>query len=1339
MIDILKKKFKIGDQITIRTSEGTFTGNIESFEETCIILTTIDGNEEFIANEAIRGVSAVKDSTLSDKPKQLVNEAPSKLEQNLPDLPLSSVQILGDNIPTYNPQTVKPITEYKVGETIPLEVLNKLSNRRNKFPKAEAKPLKKIGSFEELSSLIIPELEAESKLNVPANGIIKTFFPDKKFGFIRDKNNYDIWFSFSRIIDEDLLLLLTRQTYNASIPVLFTFSKNDRGDTAIYIHKPKTVEQIAELSKKYYDEGSISTAISLLDQVLTSFPDSIITSRLKDKFQGHKTKTINIQSNFENNNRIVQSFHFEATKAKNVEKNFDKALEYYMIALQKNEKRESCIKDIAMLLVSMDQPENALNFIAKHEYELFKNITTYNYFVNFFSSVRNFEKVLEYVDLLLNEKYLLKDKRKHSLYLSQKGFALIQLKKIDDARIALEEAVNIFPENVYPTRLLKALDEQDSDELQNIIDESEFNNYGGGLSKIIQNSLENCDYKGLKATSIEEGLTKQFTKSHLNEIRRYINDTGVGRPKDRANGLLTEAKLIELIEPNNEKDFYSSLARHCNAKALAYISGREHLDIVRFYYLEAFTIEDSWDSVARQVGLYLWSFNASYSDLLSGNPPPFDDLYSDILSEDKEYIWQSLVSLFLANTAIAAKLVERLFINKSLRVKSFNFITNQGVTFPMVKNIEDYTAIWNKVLEKRRLDTNHWFASIIALSKSDSIDILATQYLKVNEDLKKIWLNQLDLSRLREISGVIDKVNDYLRKTLFDDKENEVRTTRQLIYSIITEISDKPTKFSYEGFIPLLERIDFLIEKSFNKVLEISTPKVKILILNEESPVERLNNVPFQISVSNSSECSPIFDIKIRIIDTEQVKFSGGNTQHFDSIKGGQDWIFQLAVQVSDEILIDKATTLDLICEYKIRNQEEPISLQEQLSLRLYTGEEFEPIENPYAPIADGGPVENKKMFYGRDEFINNRIKAILNSDSKQIIIYGQKRSGKSSVLYHLKQGLEETNQTFCILFSLGMIVKELNEYTFYHKIINTIYRELKLRKAKNEIVPSFECPTLDDFKAKYNANPADGFIELIEDFKIASLKIEGWATKKLIIMIDEFTYLYTAIRNGHTSETIMKQWKAITQNEVAKFSVVLVGQDVVPSFKKEDYAKNAFGVIEDIRLTYLEPPDAKQLIEEPILDKFGKTRFIGKAIDTIIEYTSRNPYYIQIFCARLVDYMNAKKVMRVTAADIKDVAETFIEGSNALAPEKFDNLIRAGEEHDFKEFDDEPIIKILRQIALGSINMGICSRDNINLNNNKLEDQILNHLTDREVLERRQGDNYKIQVKLFQEWLLRH
>ena len=240
--------------------------------------------------------------------------------------------------------------------------------------------------------------------------------------------------------------------------------------------------------------------------------------------------------------------------------------------------------------------------------------------------------------------------------------------------------------------------------------------------------------------------------------------------------------------------------------------------------------------------------------------------------------------------------------------------------------------------------------------------------------------------------------------------------------------------------------------------------------------------------------------------------------------------------------------------------------------------------------------------------------------------------------------------------------------------------------------------------------------------------------------MIDEFTYLYTEIKKGEISPSIMKQWKAVTQNERAQFSVVLVGQDVVPSFKKEEYASNAFGVIQDIRLTYLEEQPARELIEKPILDVNRESRYIGNAVTRILEYTSRNPYYIQIFCARLVDFMNKNKSIKVTEADVNEVARSFVVGDQALEIDKFDNLIRAGESEDLQEIPEIEIIAVLRQIALATKNIPYCKRADISTEyGEEEENRVLQHLEDREVLEKKGDDNYKIQVKLFQEWLLNH
>jgi hypothetical protein len=295
---------------------------------------------------------------------------------------------------------------------------------------------------------------------------------------------------------------------------------------------------------------------------------------------------------------------------------------------------------------------------------------------------------------------------------------------------------------------------------------------------------------------------------------------------------------------------------------------------------------------------------------------------------------------------------------------------------------------------------------------------------------------------------------------------------------------------------------------------------------------------------------------------------------------------------------------------------------------------------------------------------------------------------------------------------------------------------ELENLESKGKEVPKFICPDFSEFKDAPNA--ADFFRKYIRQFKKDCSSLDFWKDKKLVVMIDEFTYLYTAIKKNKISDGFMKQWKAITQNEDSMFSSVLVGQDIFPMFKDE--FPNEFGITQDERLTYLSKNDAIRLIEEPIgKTKSGRNRFIGDALDTIIDYTSCNPYYIQIFCARLVSEMNRKKYIEVTSADVKEIADSFINGGQSLTDDKFDNLLNAGEEHDIQKYKQEISKEILKNIATNAKNIGFCLREPISIDNKEIDiDEVLKDLVKREVLEQIEN-RYKIQVKLFQEWLLKH
>jgi hypothetical protein len=1322
MIDILKKRHKIGDVITLHTLDASFTGIIDAFEENCVILSTDEG-DEFISNDTIKRISIPK--IIDTEKKETIKEIEIKQDE--------AKVVMDEEDKTEKVQEFLIKTEYKAGDKIPLEELEKRIDKKIKLPKTKGKEIV-LSSLSDLRQLILPETEAENKKIVSANGTIVRYFEDRNYGFITDMFGNLVWFGFNKIIDESLLQTLRGTVTSANIPVLFTWTKNYKGDSAAYIHKPKTVEQIAELANQFFEkEGKPDTALGLVDQILFSFPGNYTAIKLKDEIEEKRFKQNTFKPSFRNYDLNYQ----KAKKLHNIDKNYEDALKYYFHALKNNEKKESCIKDIAMLYVSMGETGKAIEFIKKYEYELPDSITTYYFLENFYGSVKDFNKVLEYTEFLLEEKSVMNDRRKNSMYLSKKGFALIQLNELDEAREVLEEAISIHNENTYASRLLQALDEPDNEELSQIIADAEFDSFGGGLSKFIKGTIENYDeYFGVPAKVIDSG---DFSKETLIAIRRLIDTAGRARPRERANYLLTEAKLMIALEPEKENILRSVLARYCNAMALNHISENSSMDVIRYYYLEAFSLEENYRFTAPQVAIYLFTFKSSHTDLfaVSTKTPSIEDAISFVLEGDyRENIWEGILSMFLWNRSISAQITSKLYENPKLKEKSLIFLSSIGFQSNINILSDEYTNLLNQAREKRQRDYSRWFASLKAISNNENLEPLTNLLLDSLNEAKKSWLTKLDTSRLNIIAtDIYEVLATYLRNSGYRDKERSFYFAKAQINQLISEIKEKPTKFSYEGFVPLLEKIEILLDKSFKTVEAASSPKVEISILGEANVLGSDNVVPFQLKVESSKNSSPIRNIKIVVQTTDDITFIEKSNEYFDSIDGGESHIFNLSVKVSTKIENEKATSINITCFYNNRTEDEPVKLEKQLSLRLYSENEFETIPNPYEKLANGGPVNNRNMFYGRNEFIDRITEAIISTDSKQVVIYGQKRSGKSSVLYHLKKSLEDTQKTFCISFSIGEIFENISSATFFQKILFTIEEELENLSYDGIKVPSFKCPLYTELKDAPNS--ADVFRKYIRNFKRTCQNTPNWQDKKLVVMIDEFTYLYTAIKEGKVSDAIMKQWKAITQNEDATFSSVLVGQDVFPIFKSE--FPNEFGVTQDERLTYLSKKDALKLIEEPVWNtKLSKSRYLEDAAEKIIEYTSCNPYYIQIFCARLIKEMNDKKFIEATRSDIKPIADSFLFGGQALTNDKFDNLLNAGEKHDIQRIPQEHSKAVLKKIAEATKFVTYCSREDISIGNKEYEDIILDDLKNREVIEQ-QGNNYKIQVKLFQEWLLKN
>ena len=95
----------------------------------------------------------------------------------------------------------------------------------------------------------------------------------------------------------------------------------------------------------------------------------------------------------------------------------------------------------------------------------------------------------------------------------------------------------------------EALENNNTDEVIAEISATEFEILGGGFSVFIQQTLaEYEDYVGVSEKIKESG---EFNISTLKSIRATIDERLSGKPKERANYLLSEAKLMQQLEPEN--------------------------------------------------------------------------------------------------------------------------------------------------------------------------------------------------------------------------------------------------------------------------------------------------------------------------------------------------------------------------------------------------------------------------------------------------------------------------------------------------------------------------------------------------------------------------------------------------------------------------------------------------------------------------------------------------------------------------------------------------------------------------------------------------------------------
>ena len=391
----------------------------------------------------------------------------------------------------------------------------------------------------------------------------------------------------------------------------------------------------------------------------------------------------------------------------------------------------------------------------------------------------------------------------------------------------------------------------------------------------------------------------------------------------------------------------------------------------------------------------------------------------------------------------------------------------------------------------------------------------------------------------------------------------------------------------------------------------------------------------------------------------------------------------------------------------------QPISIQWQRLLderarELATlTESRQEIQNPY--IVGVPLTRRQEIFVGRAD-ISIRIEDLMRSDDyPPLLLYGQRRMGKTSLLYQLRWLLPR--HILPLVIDLQGPVSTAADHTgFLYAVAKQMH---KSALSQNVMFPELS-------RADFDADPYtvfDDWLDEVED------QMSEQAYSSLLLALDEFESLNDALVTGKLEEwAILGTLRHIVQHR-SRFKLLLAGSHTLDEFQRwSSYLINA----QTIHLTYLAESEARRLIERPIVD--FTLSYTPEANQHVLTLTRGHPYLIQLLCSEIVTFKNQQEPETRRLATMSDieatVPETLIRGSQF-----FNDIERNQAGH--------PASELL--YALARRQTGTASLSQLEGEFNKLMDVVstLQLLIRRELLELVDGE-YRFQVELVRRWFQR-
>ncbi len=567
---------------------------------------------------------------------------------------------------------------------------------------------------------------------------------------------------------------------------------------------------------------------------------------------------------------------------------------------------------------------------------------------------------------------------------------------------------------------------------------------------------------------------------------------------------------------------------------------------------------------------------------------------------------------------------------------------------------------------------------------------------------------------LKALHEVVDIVQAYERRSTQGDRATSLFTANDAIDKARNQLQEEEIRqmreYASEYRLPEYTILSLLLEQ-WSKVIKTTLYRLRgnaNLVAEIQNPIVHPEaEIVISLLIHNEGH-SPADNLRIQLDESDDFTIIGSNKRSLQEVSTHKDAEVSFTIQPHETAPRPRLSFQ--ICYDDAEKRGKQYTFANSIAIEGH--------QHPYREIpnhySSGTPIRDEEMFYGRTEdlaLLRDKLKSP--KANRVVVLAGQRRMGKTSLIYQLAHQLKEGPDT-PVLIDLQSFSLVNNVGQFLHQLAARTQEEVQKYRGIIVALPA---------EQSFLNNPTDTFDHFLKDV------LKAQPGRKLVFLLDEFEKLQEHIDKHIIDEKILHYLRSLMQHR-ERLNFLLVSAPNI-RYHTERYWAVFFNIALQHRLTRLKETEAIDLIVQPVQ---GYLQYDMLALKRIRQLSGDQPYLIHIIGEQLIEYCNNLKKTYVTVNDVNIVLKRILEEQTssiywiwhqfASPTEHFLLAILAQEQ------DEEGRFLPLSSIRIEYDKQGVPFEK-------KEVMRALEKLVKEDILEEQlDGTQFRIPVGLFREWL---